>query len=102
MGITACISSMSHRRIARARAWLKARAPAEEVLIIGANLDAANELARGIVQTTGAAFGWHRITLGRLAAVIAAPAMAARGIVSVGSLGVEAIVRRAIHELGSG
>jgi hypothetical protein len=41
MGTTACISSMSHRRIARARAWLKSRAPAEEVLIIGANLDAA-------------------------------------------------------------
>jgi RecB family exonuclease len=102
MGITACISSMSHRRIARARAWLKARAPAEEVLIIGANLDAANELARSIVQTTGAAFGWHRITLAQLAAVLAAPTMAARGIVSVGSLGVEAIVHRAVHALGLG
>jgi hypothetical protein len=101
MSATVCTSSMSHRRIARARAWLKACAPAEEVLIIGANRDAANELARGVAQTTGAAFGWHRITLAQLAAVLAAPTMALRGIVSVGSLGAEAIVRRAMHALRS-
>ena len=41
MDATACTSFASHRRIARARAWLMARAPAEELLIIGANLDAA-------------------------------------------------------------
>jgi hypothetical protein len=46
MGTHVLVSSMSHRRLARARAWLEARAPSEEVLIIGASLDAANELAR--------------------------------------------------------
>lgn len=75
---------MSHRRIARARAWLKARDPAEELLIIGGSLDAANELARVVVQTSGSAFGWHRFTLAQLAAVLAAPTMAARGIVPIG------------------
>ena len=40
------ISAMGHRRIVRALAWLEARAPAEEVLIIGASLNAANELVR--------------------------------------------------------
>jgi hypothetical protein len=64
---------MSHRRIARARAWLKARASAEEVLIIGAYLDGANELARSVAQTTGAAFGWHRMTPAQFAAVLATP-----------------------------
>ncbi len=93
---------MSHRRLARARAWLKVRAPAEEVLIIGANLDGANELARGVAQTTGAAFGWHRMTLAQFAAMLAAPAMTGRGIASIGSLGVEAIVCRAVQALGSG
>src|SRR6478735_6950033 len=102
MGATACISSMSHRRIARARAWLEARAPAEEVLIIGANLDGANELARGVAQTIGAAFGWHRMTLAQVAAILAAPAMAEEGIASIGNLGVEAIVCRAVQALGSG
>jgi hypothetical protein len=93
---------MSHRRIARARAWLTARAPAEEVLIIGANLDGANELARGVAQKTGAAFGWHRMTLAQSAAMLAAPIMTERGIASIGSLGVEAIVCRAVQALGSG
>jgi ATP-dependent helicase/nuclease subunit B len=92
---------MSSRRLARARAWLEARAPAEELLIVGASLDAANELARSVVQTTGAAFGWHRIALPQLAAGLAAPAMAERGVVSVGRLGVEAVVCRAVHGLRS-
>ena len=102
MGATAFISSVSHRRIARARAWLKARAPAEELLIIGASLDAANELARGVAQTSGSAFGWHRFTLPQLAAVLAAPMAAARGVVTVGRLGVHAIVSRTVHALSSG
>jgi hypothetical protein len=81
MGATASISSMSHRRIAHARAWLSLRDPAEELLIIGASLDAANELARGVVQTGGSVFGWHRFSLAQLAAALAAPTMAERGIV---------------------
>src|SRR5262252_1693561 len=102
MGATACISSMSHRRIARARAWLSLRDPAEELLIIGASLDAANELARGVVQTGGGVFGWHRFSLAQLAAALAAPTMAERGIVPVSRLSVEAIVCRVAHALGSG
>jgi ATP-dependent helicase/nuclease subunit B len=102
MDATACTSFASHRRIARARAWLMAHAPAEELLIIGTNLDAANELARAVAQTTGGAFGWHRFTLAQLAAALAAPTMAARGIVPAGRLGVEAIVCRAVHALSPG
>jgi len=102
MNATACTSFASHRRIARARAWLMARAPAEELLIIGATLDATNELARAVAQTTGGAFGWHRFTLAQLAATLAAPTMAARGIVPAGRLGVEAIVCRAVHALSPG
>ena len=101
MRATAFISSTSHRRIARARAWLMARDPAEELLIIGASLDAANELARWVAQTRGGAFGWHRFTLEQLAAALAAPTMAARGIVPIGRLGVEAIVCRTVHALTS-
>ena len=102
MNATACTSFASHRRIARARAWLMARAPAEELLIIGTTLDATNELARAVAQTTGGAFGWHRFTLAQLTAALAAPTMAARGIVPAGRLGVEAIVCRAVHALSPG
>ena len=68
-------SSVNYRRIRRARAWLESRVPAEEVLIIGASLDAANELARRVAEEKGAAFGWHRLTLPQVAAVLAAPCL---------------------------
>ena len=55
------------RRIGRARAWLESRVHAEEVLVVGATLDAANELARRVAKEKGAAFGWHRLTLPQLA-----------------------------------
>jgi hypothetical protein len=54
-------SAVNHRRIGRARTWLESRLVAEEVLIIGASLDAANELARKVAEEKGAAFGWHRL-----------------------------------------
>jgi hypothetical protein len=90
---------MNYRRIARARAWLNSRGPAEEVLIIGASRDAANELARQVAQMRGAAFGWHRLTLAQLAAALAGPALAARGIVPLSRLGVQALATRVVHSL---
>jgi hypothetical protein len=46
MGFTVITSAAGLHRIALARDWLGARTPAEEILIIGASLGAANELAR--------------------------------------------------------
>jgi ATP-dependent helicase/nuclease subunit B len=71
MGLTVVTSAASHRRIACGRDWLKTRSPAEEVLIIGATLGAANEVARSLAQSKGASFGYHRMTLGQLASVLA-------------------------------
>ena len=99
MGITVVSSSANHRRIARGRDWLEARAPAEEVLIIGATLGAANEVARSVAQTKGASFGYHRMTLGQLAAALARPALAAQRTVPLGALGIQAVTNRAIHKL---
>ena len=53
MGLAVFTSAASHRRIACARDWLKARSPAEEVLIIGATLGAANEVARSLAHLAG-------------------------------------------------
>src|SRR6516165_10690601 len=92
---------MSHRRMARARAWLEAREPAEEILIIGATLDAANEVARGMAQMKGAAFGWHRLSLTQLAAALARPALAGRGIVPLSRLGIQAMAARVVHALAA-
>ena len=99
MTANAIISAVNHRRIGRALAWLEGRAPAEEVLIVGATLDAANELARGVAKEKGAAFGWHRLPLSALAASIAAPVLATRGLIPLSRIGSEAIVARLVHRL---
>ena len=64
----------------------------EEVLLIGASLDAANELTRKVAEAKGAAFGWHRVTLPQLAVALAAPLLAERKLVPISRLGAEAIV----------
>jgi ATP-dependent helicase/nuclease subunit B len=99
MGLTAVTSTASHQRIARAREWLDATRPAEEVLIIGSTLSAANELARGTVQTKGASFGYHRLTLTQLASALARPALTAQRTAPLGALGTQAVANRAIHRL---
>ncbi len=99
MGLTVVTSAAGHRRIACARDWLKTRSPAEEVLIIGATLGAANELARSLAQSKGASFGYHRMTLGQLAVTLARPALVAQTTVPLGGLGIQALANRAIHKL---
>jgi hypothetical protein len=94
MTTTVVTSVGSLSRIDRARAWLETRADAEEVLILGASLGAANELARGLAKTKGAAFGWHRLTLAQLAANIASPVLTERGLASISHIGAEATVAR--------
>jgi ATP-dependent helicase/nuclease subunit B len=101
MNTRAVISAATWRRIEPARRWLAARDVAEEVLIVGSSLDAANELARDLVEKRGAAFGWHRLTLPQLAAAVAAPALAVRGLVPLSRAGTEAIVARLVHRLAA-
>jgi hypothetical protein len=57
MSFSVVTSATGHHRIALARDWLGARAPAEEILIIGASLGAANELARSLAQEKRASSG---------------------------------------------
>ena len=101
MGGTIITSSASHSRIGRARAWLETRLPAEEILILAATDDAANELARDVARNKGAAFRWHRLSLAQFAAVLAGPRLAERGLVTVGDLGVRAVCARVVHRLAA-
>jgi hypothetical protein len=64
------------RSVARSQGWLNARLPAEEILVVGATLDAANELARSLARKKRALFGYHRLTLGQLASALARPTLA--------------------------
>ena len=52
--------------------------PAEEILVLAANADAASELVRSVALEKGAAFGWHRLSLPQFAATLAAPLLAER------------------------
>jgi ATP-dependent helicase/nuclease subunit B len=99
MTANAIISAANYCRIHRASAWLDGRTAAEEVLIVGPTLDAANELVRAVAKQKGAAFGWHRLTLSQLAATIAAPALATRGLIPLSRIGTDAIVARLVHRL---
>jgi ATP-dependent helicase/nuclease subunit B len=101
MGVHAVTSSAGHRRIHRAQRWLENRAAAEEVLIIGATLDAANGLARDVAKKKGAAFGWHRLTLPQSAFAIAAPILAARGLTPLNRIGTGALVARLVHRMNA-
>jgi CRISPR/Cas system-associated exonuclease Cas4 (RecB family) len=93
-------SAAAHRRLASARRWLAARVPGEEVLVVASSADSANELLRELALERGAAFGWHRATLPRLAAALAAPTLAREGRVPVGRLGAQALVARVLHRQG--
>ena len=90
-------SASAHERLERARAWLSALPAATPVLILGATSEAAAEAVR--TSGRGAAFGWERLTLGRCAALLAADDLAARGLVALGPLGVEAVCARLLHSL---
>ncbi len=86
-------------RIGRASEWLAARAPSEEILVVAASADAAHDLLRTVTLGKGAAFGWHRATLGRLAAQLALPALVGEGVAPVGMLATEAVVARVLHAM---
>src|ERR1700722_3453440 len=101
MSANAIVSAANDRRIRRARAWLEGRSAGEEVLIVGATPDAANELARSVATTKGAAFGWHRLTLSRLAFAIAAPVLAARRLTPLSRIGADAIAARLAHGMNA-
>jgi CRISPR/Cas system-associated exonuclease Cas4 (RecB family) len=93
------VSPAADRRLARAAEWLAARRRDEEVLILGANIEAPLELTRLVAGKRGASFGWYRSTLGRTAAALAGPALASRGLAPVGALPLEALAARVVDDL---
>ena len=91
------VSAAARVRLAQAREWLLARPPAQEVLVVAATPAAAAELLREAALERGAAFGWHRTTLARLASVLAAEGLARQGAVPVGPLVGQALMARVVH-----
>ncbi len=94
-------SARAELRLREAAAWLDARGADEPILIIGATHDAASELIRTVARERGTGFGWHRMTLGRLAAELAKLPLAAEGRAPIGALPVEALCARVLHAMRS-
>ena len=91
-------SHAAQARLLVAAEWLARRGRA---LVVGATQEAAAGVIREAALRVPAAFGWQRFTLGRLAAVVAAEGMAARGLSPVSPLGVEAVCARVVHRLAN-
>src|SRR4029453_60296 len=84
-------------RIGVAQAWLSARGPGEEVLVVGATPDAANDLLRGAAAPRGAPFGWQRPPLPRLATALAQTVLRGARAVPVSAWVAEALAARVLH-----
>jgi len=85
--------------VREATAWLAARPPGHEVLVIGASADAAGEAIRAVARANGSAFGMHRLTLGRLAGELAKLELVERDLAVVGGLPIEALCARVVQRL---
>ena len=90
-------SSEASARLRAAEDWLAARAD-RGVLIVSASRGAADDLARRVAQTRGATAGLHRFSFAQLAARLAAPVLAARGIAPATLIGSEAVAARATFD----
>ena len=86
-------------RLKAARDWLLALPKEEEVVVVAPTHEAGQELLRQVALIQSAGFGWHRITVSRLANELAAYDLAAEEKVPIGTLACEAVVARVVHGL---
>ncbi|MGO9454147.1 MAG: PD-(D/E)XK nuclease family protein [Candidatus Binataceae bacterium] len=89
-------STRAADRIAAARAWLAAAPAAAEVLVVASTREAADDLVRELAAARGAVAGIHRLTLGRLAGLLAAEVTATSGLAPATELAAQAIAARAV------
>ncbi len=95
------VSASAAERIAQASRWLTEQGRATEILLVGATMQAVTDLARTAGHALGGSFGWHRLTLVRLAWALADNRLAESGRVPVSSLAFEAVCARVVHEAAS-
>ncbi|TMB34482.1 MAG: PD-(D/E)XK nuclease family protein [Deltaproteobacteria bacterium] len=89
------ISPSAQARQERAARWLSGRREGEQVLVVAFSQVAAAEIARSARRP--ATFGWHRFSLDGAAAAVASQVLAARRLVPVGELAIEALCARVVH-----
>src|SRR5579863_3652512 len=85
-------------RLSVARRFVQSFGPSRELLLVGASREAIDRFAQSLSGTFRATFGWHRFTLTQLAAHLATPDFALRGIAHSTALGAEAVAGRSVFE----
>jgi len=94
-------SAAAELRLREARAFVESHLDtngARGILIVGASRGAADDLARSIAASRPATLGLHRFSFTQLAARLAAPVLAARGLAPATYLGSEAVAARATFD----
>ncbi|HEV2423786.1 MAG TPA: PD-(D/E)XK nuclease family protein [Terriglobia bacterium] len=90
-------------RLAAAADFLNRSSSSTERLLIGASREAVDRFAHGLAVQRKATFGLHRFTLTQLAAHLATPDFARRGVAHSTPLASEAVAARSVFEaLGEG
>ena len=90
------VSPRAETREAAARAWLARQERTRDLLVIGPD-DATADLVRAFAREHGALLGCARTSLGRLAATLAAAALAERGLTAASPLAMEALSTRVVE-----
>ncbi|MCG8466650.1 MAG: PD-(D/E)XK nuclease family protein [Gemmatimonadetes bacterium] len=93
------VGATAAERLGEARAWLEARAPTEDVLLVGQTLDGARDLIVDTVVSGPARMGLRRTTLSSLASELSGPPLFERGLAAGNRAARDAIVVRAVTEL---
>jgi ATP-dependent helicase/nuclease subunit B len=92
-------SPRAQARLDRAREWLERQAPGREVLVLADVREAADDLVRSVAGPRGSLAGIHRLTLNRLAGLLAAVPMAERGLAPAAGLAHQALAARTVFRL---
>lgn len=85
-------------RLERARAWLEPQSRAGTLWIVASSAESARALVRSVLKPGQAVFAWRTTTLARAAYELAAREMAARELIPVGPLALEAVCHRVVHD----
>jgi hypothetical protein len=92
------LSPSAASRLEAARAFALGFPPSQPVTIVAATRGAADDFARAVARTRPATIGLSRFSLTQVAARIAAPRLAGRGVAPASALALEAVAARAAFE----
>lgn len=93
------VSPRASERIDAAARFLDPLGAGDQAMVLAANREAGDDLVRSLARGRGALFGIHRMTLNRLAGVLASDFLLAAGLAPAAGLAIEAVTARVVHRI---